>query len=292
MEKRPRHRPQRRYLEAKRQIFICEVKACIHCGAELKVRRNWHMRKTIQTLKGPLFVAGRATMCTNAECTHCGTRYYAGQVLKLSLPSSTYGLDVLAYIGWRHEHDQRQLVEIQRELNQKGIEINERNVGKLYRQYLALLGASSEAIRKKLDVIIEKHGGLIFGVDALQPEGHGSLLYVLYEILSGMVVSAIQLEPPNEQDLTEWLKTYQSYPVLASVSDGEERIIAALRAVWPSAPRQRCQEHFLGNLADEVFPNDTELRKQMRVDLGGLPKIDDFPDDCSFFESNWYCRSR
>jgi hypothetical protein len=230
-------------------------------------------------MQGPLFLAGRAKVCPNVECTHGGTRYYASQVLLLSLPNSTYGLDVLAYIGWRHEHDQRQLVEIQRELNQKGIEINERNVGKLYRQYLALLGATSEVIRKKLAAIVEKHGGLIFGVDALQPEGHGSLLYVLYEILSGTVVSAIQLESPNEKELTDWLMTYQDYPVLASVSDGEERIIAALRAVWPNAPRQRCQEHFLGNLADEVLANDTELRKQMRVDLGGLPKISDFPDD-------------
>jgi hypothetical protein len=56
-----------------------------------------------------------------------------------------------------------------------------------------------------------------------------------------------------------------------------------LRAVWPDAPRQRCQEHFLGNLADEVLENDTELRKQMRVDLGGLPKISDIPDNRSFF---------
>jgi hypothetical protein len=46
-----------------------------------------------------------------------------------------------------------------------------------------LLGATSEGKRKKLDEIVEKHDGLIFGVDALQPEGHGSLLYVLYEIL-------------------------------------------------------------------------------------------------------------
>jgi hypothetical protein len=204
-------------------------------------------------------------------------------VLLLSLPKSSYGLDVIAYIGWRHEHDQRQFVEIQRELNQKGVEINERNVGKLYRQYLALLGAVREPIKKKLDVIVEKHGGLIFGVDALQPEGHGSLLYVLYEILSGTVVSAIQLEPANEKELTNWLKTYQGYPVLASVSDGEERIIAALRTVWPNVPRQRCQEHFLGNLADEVLENDTELRKRMRVDLGGLPKTTDFPDSSSFF---------
>ena len=283
MEKRPRHRIVRRYPEAKRQIFVSELDTCVHCGTELKLRPNWHMRKTIQTMQGPLFLAGRAKMCTNAGCSHSGTRYYAGQVLLLSLPDSTYGLDVLAYIGWRHEHDQRQLVEIQRELNQKGIEVNERNVGKLYRQYLALLGATSEVIRRKLDAIVEKHGGLIFGVDALQPEGHGSLLYVLYEILSGSVVSAIQLEPPSEKDLTDWLMTYQGYPVLASVSDGEERIIAALRAIWPNAPRQRCQEHFLGNLAEEVLENDTELRKQMRVDLGGLPKISDLPADSSFF---------
>ena len=148
---------------------------------------------------------------------------------------------------------------------------------------MALLGATSEAVRKKLDGIVEKHGGLILSVDALQAEGNGSLLYVLYEILSGTVVSAIQLESPNEKDLTDWLMRYQDYPVLASVSDGEERIIAALRAVWPNAPRQRCQEHFLGNLADEVLANDTELRQQMRVDLGGLPKISDFPENTPFF---------
>jgi hypothetical protein len=108
-------------------------------------------------------------------------------------------------------------------------------------------------------------------------------MYVVYEILSGTVMSAIQLETPNEKDLTDWLMTYQGYPVLASVSDGEERIIAALRAVWPNALRQRCQEHFLGNLADEVLANDAELRKQLRADLGGLPKTTDLPEARSFF---------
>ena len=283
MEKRPRHRPTRKDAGAKRQIYVSAVSHCVHCGAELRVRPNWHMRKTIQTMKGPLFLAGRAKVCENEKCSHQGMRYYASQVLLLSLPSSTYGLDVLAYIGWRHEQDQRQFVEIQRELNQKGIEINERNVGKLYRQYLALLGATSQAIRKRLDGMVEKHGGLVLGVDALQPEGHGSLLYVLYEILSGTVVSAIQLEAPNEKELTAWLQAYQMYPVLASITDGEERIIAALRTVWPNAPRQRCQAHFLSNLADEVLEEDTRLRKQMRMDLGGLPKITDFPNDGPLF---------
>jgi hypothetical protein len=39
----------------------------------------------------------------------------------------------------------------------------------------------------------------------------------------------------------------------------------------------------LGNLADEVLENDTELRKQMRAELGGLPKTTDIPDNHSFF---------
>jgi hypothetical protein len=205
----------------------------------------------------------------------------------LSLPKSTYGLDVLAYIGWRHEHEHRQLVEIQRELNQRGVEVNERNVGKLYRQYLALLGATSEPILEKLDETIAEHGGLILGVDALQPEGHGNLLYVLYEVLSETVVSAIQLEPATEKDLREWLRTYQSYPALATLSDGEERVIAALRAIWPNAPHQRCQEHFLGNLAEDVLEHDTQLRKQLRENLGGLPKVADPADSTSFFEHSW-----
>ena len=284
MEKRPRHRPKRSYPDALREIYTADLLACPHCGQELKMGPNWHVRKTIQTLNGPRFVAGRAKECANPECSHRGKRYYASQVLLRSLPKSTYGLDVLAYIGWRHEHEQRQLVEIQRELNQRGIEINERNVGKLYRQFLALLGAVQEPILQKLDETVVEHGGLIFGVDALQPEGSGSLLYVLYEVLSESVVTAIQLEPATEKDLSEWLQAYRSYPVLATLSDGEERIIAALRTVWPDAPHQRCQEHFLGNLAEDVLEHDTQLRKQMRADLGGLPKVTDPSDPPLFFE--------
>ena len=273
MGKNPRHRPRREFPDAPRVILESELKNCPHCGSELKNRRNWHMRKKVQTLKGPLFVAGKSKECTNPDCSHLGEHYYASGVLRISLPKSTYGMDVLAYIGWQHEHEHKQLVEIQRELNSRGILVNERNVGKLYRQFLALLGAPSETIRQRLDETVDERGGLIFGVDALQPEGHGSLLYVLYEVLSMTVVAAIQVEPATEEKLTQWLQAYQEYPVIATLSDGEERIIAALRTVWPNAPHQRCQEHFLSNLAEDVLVHDTQLRKQMRQDLGGLPKV-------------------
>jgi hypothetical protein len=104
-----------------------------------------------------------------------GVPYYASEVLKISLPHSTYGLDVVAFIGWQHEREHHQFVEIQQVLNQHGILINERTVGKLYRQFLALVGGLNTAIETRLATTMTKHGGLIWAIDALQPEGHGTL---------------------------------------------------------------------------------------------------------------------
>jgi hypothetical protein len=275
MKKRPRHRPERSFPDAERIIVECELNECIHCGSPLVPRKLWHMCKTIQTMDGPLFVAGRSKKCINPQCSRCGEYYYASGVLKISLPYSTYGLDVLAYIGWQHDKEHRQFAEIQCDLNRQGILINERNVGKLYRQFLALLGGASEKTLRQLDATAKKHGGLIWAIDALQPEGHGTLLYVLYEVLSGTPVSAIQSDHPTTDELQKWLKSYQALPytVLATLSDGEEAIIVALKGCWPKAPHQRCQEHALGNIVEPVLKHDARLRTQMRQDLGGLPTV-------------------
>jgi hypothetical protein len=275
MEKRPRHRPQRRYPNPKRVLVECELENCPVCGDPLKPRRPWHTQKTIQTLSGPVFLAGKSKECINAACQKYGQHYYASRLCLWSLPKSTYGLDVLAFIGWQHEQEHRQLVEIQRTLNQRGVEINERNVGKLYRQFLALFSASRERVPDDLAVVAQEHGGLIWALDGLQPEGHGRILYVLYEVLSGTPVAAMQGEAVTEKELADWLQPYQALPfqVLATLSDGEPTLIAALKTCWPQAPHQRCQTHFLNNLAEAVLADDDQLRKQMRQDLGGLPQV-------------------
>jgi hypothetical protein len=286
MPKQPRHRPPRKFENAKRVIIECDFEECPHCGEPLLARNTWHMKKTVQTLEGPLYVAGKSKECNNPECSHAWEHYYASRALLISLPNSTYGLDVLAFIGWQHEREHKQLVEIQRELNRRGILVNERNVGKLYRQFLALLGGMSEQIHEKLEATVEKHGGLIFGLDALQPEGYGSLLYVLYDALSGTPIGAIQMEQATAEKLGEWLQEYQAYPVLATLSDGEDTIIAALKTTWPEAPHQRCQEHFLANLTEAVMDYDTQLRQAMRQNLGGLPKAPNEAKDSPFSQPN------
>ena len=276
MSKQPRHRPRRRFPKAKRIIVECELKQCIHCGSPLVDRNTWYVKKYVQTLAGPVFVAGKSSRCVNPDCTHQDEYYYARGVLAISLPYSTYGLDVLAFIGWQHEHEQRQFVEIQKQLNQRGILINERTVGKLYRQFLALLGSISDKKLARLAETAQQHGGLIWAIDALQPEGGGPLLYVLYEVLSGTPVTAIQLENPTTTRLTKWLLTVAQklpFKVLATLSDGEKAIIAALKACWPHAPHQRCQLHFLNRVAEPVMQEDSRLRQQLRADLGKLPPV-------------------
>jgi hypothetical protein len=229
-------------------------------------------------LQGPVFVAGKSKECVTPECVNYGKHYYASGVSLWSLPSSTYGLDVLAMIGWQHEHEHRQLVEIQRALNQRGIEINERHTGRLYRQFLALLSASREEAKEELAAIVQEYGGLILAMDGLEPEGSGMILYVLYEVQSRKVIAAWQSPPASETELLSWLQPYQAhaFPVLATLSDGERALVSALKTCWPQAPHQRCQAHFLNNLAQTVLPEDERLRQAMRQDLGGLPGVSEW----------------
>jgi hypothetical protein len=280
MSKRPAHRPQRGFPDAERVILECELQECIHCGGPLVPSGTWHLRKYVQTMNGPLFVAGKSKTCDSPDCSHRGHHYHAIRVLRISLPQSTYGLDVLAFIGWQHEHEHKQFVEIQEQLNRRGIEVSERHVGRLYRQFLALLGGMNERVKRILDETAKEHGGLIWGIDALQPEGHGTLLYVLYEVLGGTPVAGIQVDHPTAEDLVAWLRPYQALPyqVLATLSDGEKAIIAALETCWPDAPRQRCQEHYLGNLAEPVLKEDGKLQEWMRNELGGLPAVPTEPE--------------
>ncbi len=275
MGKQPRHRPSRRFGDAKRLIIPCDRETCLHCGRLLAPRKTWSIKKYVQTLAGPLFVAGKSNRCINPACPHSGATYYASGVLAISLPHSTYGLDVLAFIGWRHEHQHCQLVEIQRELQQRGLLINERTVGKLYRQFLALLGTLTTPHEQRLETAVQQHGGLIWAIDALQPEGSDPPLYVLYEVLSNTPISALQENNPTAERLQAWLQPYTHLPfaVLATLSDGEKAVEEALKASWSPAPHQRCQLHFLNALAKPAMEVDAHLRQYLRDELGALAAV-------------------
>jgi hypothetical protein len=275
--KRPAHRPTRSFPEAERRLLRPDVEQCPHCGGELRNIGTLYMHKYVQTMEGPVEVRAYGWRCVNPNCSHPEARYHAqANALRLSLPFGTYGVDVLAWIGWQRDYEHRSLVEIQRQLKARGIEISERHVGRLYRDYLALVGGLRVEIEQRIAAVVQAHGSLIWAVDALQPEAGAPLFYVLYEIRSQTPVAGIWLEQRDRDHLAAWLERFASevWPVSATLSDGEGALVGALKQVWPEAPHQLCQMHFLKAWAQPLAEADRQLRQALRSVLAdSLPEV-------------------
>lgn len=279
---RPAHRPTRVYPEAERRLLRPDVEQCPHCGSELRNTGTLYLHKYIQTLAGPLEVRAYGWRCSNAACAHPEARYHAqASALRLSLPFGTDGIDVLAWIGWQHDYEHRSLVEIQRQLTARGVEISERHVGRLYRDYLSLVGGLTAEIQARLAATVERDGGLIWAVDGLQPEAGAPLFYVLYEVRSQTAVAGIWLEERDREHLAAWLRhfAHAAWPVSATLSDGEGALVGALKQVWPEAPHQLCQMHFLKAWSQPLAEADRQLRSGLRAALmAGLPPLEERPE--------------
>jgi len=61
--------------------------------------------------------------------------------------------------------------------------------------------------------------------------------------------------------------------VLATLSDAEKAVVAALKTAWPASPHQRCQLHFLNAIAKPTLEVDAQLRQHLRDELGALAAV-------------------
>ena len=271
-----RGRPQRSNPQAERKIFTAELAGCPTCSKPLtSVGNSAHSIKTVQTFEGEFHVVAYSRLCSCPECQKYGHHYHAVGHLHVALPGETYGLDVVAFIGWQRDREHRRFSEIRGLLNDKGIDINERSVGRLYRLYQALIKGRWKRARERLAQAEGEHGGLILASDGLQPDGCGGTLYVLYEVLSGTPVSAMWLETADAIHLTAWLQQapVADFKVLATMSDHEDALVMALTTVWPDASHQLCQEHFISRLSEPIHDADQELQASLQAELRDLPKL-------------------
>jgi hypothetical protein len=271
-----RGRPKRSNPQAERKIFRAELSACPACGEPLtSVGNSAHSIKTVQTFEGEFHVVAYSRLCGNPTCAKQGTHYHAVGHLRVALPSETYGLDIVAFIGWQRDREQRRFSEIKRKLNEKGIAINERSVGRLYRLYQALIKGGWKKVQERLAQAEQRHGGLILAADGLKPDGCGGTLYVLYEVLSGTPVSAMWLEQADAAHLTTWLRQcpVTDFKVLATMSDHEDALVIALQTVWSEAPHQLCQEHFISRLSEPIHQEDQKLQGTLQEQLRDLPSL-------------------
>ena len=271
-------RPKRRNPEAERLTFVCELECCPVCAEPLSSQGiAAHSRKTVQTMAGDFYVVAYSRVCQNAACSQFGTHFHAAEHLTVSPPYSTYGMDVIAFVGIQHDREHKQFTEIEALLNARGVEINDWSVGRLYRLFLALIEGSWPQRRERVAAAAAKHGGVILMADGLAPDGAGPQLYVLWEVLSGTPISGMLIDQADESHLVDWLTDCRDLlgrlPVLALLSDKEKALVTALRTVWSEAAHQLCQMHFMKNLCEPVHRADQELRQTLRDHLCSLPPV-------------------
>ncbi len=128
----------------------------------LKSHRYLSWRKSLQLLTGNVYVTSRGRYCPH----HPGATYLSAEAAHLSLPNSTYDLDMLVRIGCLRDYKRMTCAQICESLPAH-VRVSKRHLSNLYREYEALLACAERLDVDKLKAAAAKYGGLIVSVDAL-----------------------------------------------------------------------------------------------------------------------------
>ena len=185
--------------------------------------------------------------------------------LRLALPRRTYGLQITVYVGEQHLHRGVSLLQIQRDLNARGIPVDQRHTGRIFRDFLALVALArgdDAAVQQRL----RAQGGIVLMCDGVQFEDRSPVLYLLWDAVSGTPLFGERKVFRGEDDLVPMLDKVKAMnvPVLGIVTDKERGLVPALQSVFPDVPYQFCHTHFLKNVAKPLQTDLTALQASVR----------------------------
>ena len=254
-----------------------EVAVCPHCSGKL-VYSHAVWAKPIQFLERIEHVTNLGFRCENPECRFGRTVYRSAAAEARQVKGSGYGLDVVARIGYLRFNQHCTRAEIWAELEGKtAIRISERHVQNLVEVYLTILRASQQEPWERLAGVVKEHGGIILSLDGLQPEQGNEQLWVVREVLSGIVLGAANLQQASAPILAGLLRPIKEsgVPVLGVISDAQESIRLAVAEVFPGVPHQTCQYHALREAAEPLWEADRHLLVEAKKELRGLREVEE-----------------
>jgi hypothetical protein len=199
-------------------------------------------------------------------CAHYGQTYLSAAAQTITVPGCTYGLDVIAQIGWWREREHLNRQQIHERLRDRGVQISERQVDHLYARYQVLMGCAERLDTQCLREIAAERGGLIISVDGLEPEGASEQLWVVREVQTNRTLVVGWLPRVNHKTLAALFQPVvkMGLPILATVSDKQGCVRKALQKVWSDVPHQWCQSHYLGQATRPIYDHDLALKTEMR----------------------------
>jgi hypothetical protein len=213
-----------------------------------------------------VYVVSQGRECVNGSCEQQGQVYKSAAAQMVTVPKCTYGLDVIAQIGWWRDRDQLNRAQIHSRLQEGGVQISEREVDHLYGRYQVLLGCAERLDVQRLHRVVQERGGLIISLDGLDPEGASEQLWVVREIQAEMILAVAWLPRVNHKTLGALLDRVVALglPIVATVSDKQGCVKKALAEVLPEARHQWCQSHYLGNGTRPIYDHDSALKSELR----------------------------
>jgi hypothetical protein len=250
---------------------------CPQCGNRWWVAYN--SRRKVVTLEGIVQLRIAVCQCHTPSCPQYHVRYRPEEEGRWALPHGEFGLDVIALIGsWRfREH--RSVPEMHQRLQARGLVISERAVTHLMHRYEELVSlriTDQERIKTRL----QEQGQVILALDGLQPDVGHEVLWVVRDCLSEEILLARPLLSSTQGDITALLQEVKrlldplKVPIKGIISDGEETIRSAVACVFPDAPHQLCQFHYLKDAIKPFYEADRHAKTEVKKRLRGVRPIE------------------
>jgi hypothetical protein len=247
---------------------------CAPCGGPLWVA--YHSRRTVTTLAGVYRLILRVRRCITAACPRYQQAYRPEEEGAWALPHGEFGLDVIALVGALRFREHRSVLEIHQDLLVRGVQIAERTVTHLVQRYeelVALRLADHAGLQERL----REQEHVVLALDGLQPDVGHEVLWVVRDCVSGEVLLARSLLSSSQGDLAALLREAAAalpVPIRGVISDGQQPIRTAVRAVLPGVPHQLCQFHYLREAAKPIFEADRHAKKELKKHVRGVRPLE------------------
>jgi hypothetical protein len=257
---------------AQRLVITAVEQRCEACGANLHVSQ--HRPRWIERLDGYLHVVRRDKKCPAEDCPGPKPIFHAPEDLRLALPYRTFGLDIAVCVGERHLRLGHSLSAVGRDLTAQGIPIDQRHVGRVLRDFMALAAATTgdeQSERARL----RAQGGIVLMCDGVQFDDRSPVLYLAWDARSGTALFGERKPFRGEDDLRPLLERVKAMdvPIIGIVSDKEKGLVPAVEAVFPDVPYHLCHTHFLKNGAKPMESDLSDLAASVERRATRVQKI-------------------
>src|SRR5215470_5811794 len=264
--------------EATHEVTLTPLKEfCEQCGQFLWVAHHSH--RTVALLSGLWRMTLVVRQCVEPSCPCFHQPYRPEEEGRWALPHGEFGLEVIALIGKFRFREHRSVPEMHQALQARGISIAQRSVTYLMQRYEELVTlriTDQERIKARL----QKQGHVILALDGLQPDVGHEVLWVVRDCLSEEILLARPLLSSTQGDLTALLTEVKAQldqlkvPVKGVISDGEETIGSTVAFVFPNAPHQLCQYHYLKDATKPLYEADRHAKTQLKKHVRGVRPLE------------------